>query len=156
MISKVHIRPCNFFYYRTILQIYTPPFLHASIRQNRGEGLCVGSWYFCVVIITDQQLPCGREISVFLLAVWWRKLEKNNKVSLIWHIAVVLKAIAFTLARFHSQSRTGGGYSWDKNICAGTLAETGGGLYARRGIFMGHYGSTCIITFSRKYNDVTY
>ena len=49
--------------YRSIPQI-RPAFLHASIRHNRGRGLCVGLWYFCVTTITDQQSPCGHMISV--------------------------------------------------------------------------------------------
>ena len=36
----------------------------------------------------------------------------------------------------------GGAYTRDKNTCARTLAENvGGGLYARRGVYAGHYGT---------------
>ena len=66
--------------YRRIPQI-CPPFLHASIRQNRGGGLCTGSWYFRVTTTTDRLWPRGRAISVLLLVVWWIKLEKNDEVS---------------------------------------------------------------------------
>ena len=47
------------------------------------------------------------------------------------------KGISIHIARFHSQSKTGGGaYLRDENTCAGTLAETG-----RGGVFAGHYGT---------------
>ena len=32
------------------------------------------------MIITDCRMPRGRSISVLSLAVWWAKLEKNDKV----------------------------------------------------------------------------
>ena len=67
-------------YYRSIPRI-RPPFLHASMRQNRGGGLCAGSWYSRVTTITDRWSPRRRAISVLLLAIWWIKLEKNDKVS---------------------------------------------------------------------------
>ena len=31
--------------------------------------------------ITDRRMPRGRAISVFSLAVWWAKLEKNDEVT---------------------------------------------------------------------------
>ena len=40
----------------------------------------MGSLHFCVTTITDRRMPRGRAISVLSLAVWWAKLEKNNKV----------------------------------------------------------------------------
>ena len=30
--------------------------------------------------VTDRRMPRGHAISVIFLAVWWAKLEKNNKV----------------------------------------------------------------------------
>ena len=56
---------------------------------------------------------------------------------MIWHIAMVFKGLSIHIARFHSQSRTGGGgaYSRDKNTCAGTLAETGRGAYTREEVY---------------------
>ena len=41
----------HYFIYRRIPQI-RPPFLHVSMRQNRGGGLCAGSWYCRVTTIT--------------------------------------------------------------------------------------------------------
>ena len=61
--------------YRTIPQI-RPPFLHASIRQSRGGGLCVGAWHCRVTTIADRRSLHGCAISVLLQAVWWRKTTK--------------------------------------------------------------------------------
>ena len=44
-----------------------PPFVHASIEQNRGGGLCAG---LHVTTTTDQRMPRGaRAISALSLAV---------------------------------------------------------------------------------------
>ena len=40
----------------------------------------MGSLHFCVTTITDCRIPRGCAISILSLAVWWAKLEKNNKV----------------------------------------------------------------------------
>ena len=55
------------------------------------------------------------------------------------------KYAPFSAARFHSQSRTGGGgaYSRDENTCAGTLAENGRGVYTRGEC--GHYSIFLIL-----------
>ena len=59
-----------------------PPFVHARIGQKWGGGLYAGSSHFRVTTITDRRMPRGRAISVLSisLAVWWAKLEKNDKV----------------------------------------------------------------------------
>ena len=54
--------------------------MHARIGQKWGGGLYARSLHFCVMTITDRQIPRGRAISVFSLAYWWAKLEKNDKV----------------------------------------------------------------------------
>ena len=59
-----------------------PPFVYASIGQNRGGGLYVGSLHFCVMTITDHRMPCGHVISALPLAVRWAKLKINEKVIL--------------------------------------------------------------------------
>ena len=44
------------------------------------------------------------------------------------------KGLSIHIARFHRQSRTGGGaYLRGKNACAGSLAENGRGAYTREG-----------------------
>ena len=40
----------------------------------------MGSLHFRVTTITDRRMSRGRAISVLSLAVWWAKLEKNDKV----------------------------------------------------------------------------
>ena len=45
------------------------PFLHASIRQTEGGGLCAGSYFHVSVLI-----------SILSLAVRWIKQEKYDKV----------------------------------------------------------------------------
>ena len=45
-----------------------------------GRGLIRGILHFRVTTITDRRMPRGRAISVLSLAVWWAKLEKNDKV----------------------------------------------------------------------------
>ena len=65
---------------------------------------------------------------------WWFDGEKQQ------NIAMVFNGLSIHIARFHSQSRTGGGggaYLRVKNTCAGTLAENGRGAYMREV----HYGS---------------
>ena len=52
--------------------------MHARIGQKWGGGLYAGSLHFRVTTITDRRMPRGRAIS---LAVWWAKLEKNDKVT---------------------------------------------------------------------------
>ena len=54
--------------------------MHARIGKKWGGGLYAGSLHFRVTTITDRRMPHGRAISVLSLAVWWEKLEKNNKV----------------------------------------------------------------------------
>ena len=54
--------------------------MHARIGQKWGGGLYAGSLHFRVTTITDRRMPRGRAISVLSLAVWWAKLEKNDKV----------------------------------------------------------------------------
>ena len=54
--------------------------MHARIGQKWGEGLYAGFLHFHVITITDRRMPRGRAISVFSLAVWWTKLEKNDKI----------------------------------------------------------------------------
>ena len=44
--------------------------------------------------ITDRRMPHGRAISVLSLAVWWAKLEKNDKVRHIMTQIASLLAIA--------------------------------------------------------------
>ena len=53
--------------------------------------------------------------------------KKNDKVS--FDMTYSYGFYSIPIARFHSQSRTGGeAYSRDKNTCAGTWAENGRGF----------------------------
>ena len=65
--------------YRRIPRL-RPPFVHARIGQKWGGGLYAGSLHLRVTTITDRRMPRGRAISLLSLAVWWAKLEKNDKV----------------------------------------------------------------------------
>ena len=69
---------CEYMYRR--IPRLRPPFVHARIGQKWGGGLYAGSKHFRVTTITDRRMPYGRAISVLSLAIWWAKLEKNNKV----------------------------------------------------------------------------
>ena len=59
---------------------YPPSLVRARIGQIWGGGLFAGSLHFRVTTITDHRMPRGHMISVLSLAVWWAKLDKNDKV----------------------------------------------------------------------------
>ena len=65
--------------------------------------------------ITDLRMPRGRAISVLSLAVWWAKLEKNDKVRHIVTQIASLLAVATVFidlwTPFYSQGR--GAYTRD-------------------------------------------
>ena len=84
--------------YRRIPRL-RPPFVHARIGQKWGGGLYAGSLHFRVTTITDRRMPRGRAISVLSLAVWWAKLEKNDKVRHIMTQIVSLLAVQCYRAR---------------------------------------------------------
>ena len=79
------------------------------------------------------------------IATWTRDLctftgclmDKTGEKRQSRHIAMVFKGLSIHIARFNSQSRTGGGgaYSRDKNTSARTLAENGRGAYTREGAY---------------------
>ena len=85
--------------------------------------------------ITDRRISRGRAISVLSLAVWWAKLEKNDKVRHIVTQIASLLAVATVFidlwTPFYSQG--GGAYTRDKTTYAGTRAKNAGGAYARGG-----------------------
>ena len=95
--------------------------MHARFGQKWGGGLYAGSLLFCVTTITDRRMPRGRAISVLFLAVWWAKLEKNNKVRHnVTQIASLL-AVATVLLTYglHFTVREGwGAYTQDKTTYA--------------------------------------
>ena len=72
--------------------------------------------------ITDRRMPHERAISVLSLAVWWEKLEKNNKVRhSVTQIASLLAVATVFLdlwTPFYSQG--GGACTRDKTTYAGT------------------------------------
>ena len=69
--------------------------------------------------ITDRRMPRGRAISVLSLAVWWAKLEKNDKVRhIVTQIASLLAVATDLWTPFYSQG--GGAYTRDKTTYAGT------------------------------------
>ena len=49
---------------------------------------------------------------------------------------MVFKGLSIHIARFHNQSRTGGGLNIEINTCAGTSAENGRGAYMRAGAYL--------------------
>ena len=96
--------------------------MHARIGQKWGGGLYAGSLHFRVTTITDRRMPRGRAISVLSLAVWWAKLEKNDKVRHDMTQIASLLAVAAVFfvdlwAPFYSQG--GGAYSYarQKYLC---------------------------------------
>ena len=72
--------------------------------------------------ITDRRMPRGRAISALSLAVWWAKLEKNDKERHIMTQIASLLAVATVFidlwTPFYSQG--GGAYTRDKTTYAGT------------------------------------
>ena len=73
--------------------------------------------------ITDRRMPRGRVINALSLAVWWAKLEKNDKVRHIMTQIASLLAVAtvFLTYGLHFTVREGGGaYTRDKTTYAGT------------------------------------
>ena len=97
-----------------------PPFVHARIGQKWGGGLYAGSLHFRVTTITDRRMPRGRAISVLSLAVWWAKLEKNDKVrhnmTQIASLLAVATVFVDLWAPFYSQGG-GGLYARQKYLC---------------------------------------
>ena len=96
--------------------------MHARIGQKWGGGLYAGSLHFRVTTITDHRMPRGRAISVLSLAVWWAKLEKNDKVrhnmTQIASLLAVAAVFVDLWAPFYSHG--GGAYTRDKSTYAGT------------------------------------
>ena len=91
--------------------------MHARIGQKWGGGLYAGSLHFRVTTITDRRMPRGRAISVLSLAVWWAKLEKNDKVRHnMTQIASLLAVAAVsrdsTVLVFHQALATQYSYYW--------------------------------------------
>ena len=93
--------------------------MHARIGQKWGGGLYAGSLHFRVTTITDHRMPRGRAISVLSLAVWWAKLEKNDKVRHNMTQIASLLAVA-TFFGLHFTVREGGAYTRDRSTYAGT------------------------------------
>ena len=54
--------------------------MYASIWKTQGVGLYAGSVHFCVMTITDYRMPREHAVFALSLAVWWVKLEINEKV----------------------------------------------------------------------------
>ena len=64
--------------------------------------------------ITDRRMPRGRAISVLSLAVWWAKLEKNDKVRHITTQIASLLAVATVFIDLWTPFYSQGGYTRDK------------------------------------------
>ena len=71
--------------------------------------------------ITDRRMPRGRAISVLSLAVWWAKLEKNDKVRHMMTQIASLLAVATVFidlwTPFYSQGGGGGLYARQNYLC---------------------------------------
>ena len=94
--------------------------MHARIGQKWGGGLYAGSLHFRVTTITDRRMPRGRAISALSLAVWWAKLEKNDKVrhnmTQIASLLAVATVFVDLCAPFYSQGGGGGLIHRRRNI----------------------------------------
>ena len=88
--------------------------------------------------ITDLRMPRGRAISVLSLAVWWAKLEKNDKVRHIVSQIASLLAVATVFidlwTPFYSQEGGRGGLIRETKLPMQELElKMQGGAYARGG-----------------------
>ena len=130
-------------YYRRIPRLHPPPFVHTRIGQKWGGGLYAGSLHFRVTTITDRRMPCGRVISVLSLAVWWAKLEKNDKVRHNMTQIASLLAVATDICQIMGsilQSGRGGLICETKVPMQELELKMQGGLCARGGVIAGFYG----------------
>ena len=118
--------------------------MNARIGQKWGGGLYAGSLHFRVTTITDRRMPRGRAISALSLAVWWAKLEKNDKVrhnmTQIASLLAVATVFVDLWAPFYSQGG-GGLYARQKYLCRNLSLKWRGGLCARGGVIAGFYGT---------------
>ena len=94
--------------------------------------------------ITDRRMPRGRAISALSLAVWWAKLEKNDKVRHIMTQIASLLAVATVFidlwTPFYSQG--GGGLIRETKLPMQELElEMQGGLMREGGVIAGFYGN---------------
>ena len=92
--------------------------------------------------ITDRRKPRGHAISALSLAVWWAKLEKNDKVRHIMTLIASLLAVATVFidlwTPFYSQ---GGGLIRETKLPMQELElEMQGGLMREGGVIAGFYG----------------
>ena len=99
--------------------------MHARIGQKWGGGLYVGSLHFRVTTITDRRMPRGHAISILSLAVWWAKLERNDKVrhnmaqiASLLAVATVFVDLCQIMASILQSGREA--YTRDKSTYAGT------------------------------------
>ena len=116
--------------------------MHARIGQKWGGGLYAGSLHCRVTTITDRRMPRGRAFSVLSLAVWWAKLEKNDKVrhnmTQIASLLAVAAVFVDLWAPFYSQV---GGLIRETKVPMQELElKMQGGLCARGGVIAGFYG----------------
>ena len=95
--------------------------------------------------ITGRRMPRGRAISVLSLAVWWAKLEKNDKVRHMTQIASLLAVATVFIdlwTPFYSQG-AGVGLIRETKLPMQELElkmQGGGGAYARGGgVIAGFY-----------------
>ena len=91
--------------------------------------------------ITDRRMPRGRAISVLSLAVWWAKLEKNDKVRHIVTQIASLLAVATVFIDLWTPFYSQGGLIRETKLPM-QLKMQGGGLCARGGgVIAGFYGT---------------
>ena len=95
----------------------------------------MGSQHFHVTTITDRRMSRGHAISVLSLAVWWAKLEKNDKVRHIVTQTARLLAVATVFIDLwtHFTVREGGLIRETKLPMQELELKMQGGLCARGG-----------------------
>ena len=88
-------------------------------------------------------MPRGRAISVLSLAVWWAKLEKNNKVRhIMTQIASLLAVATIVIVLWPPFYSQGGGRICETKLLMQELElKMQEGLCARGGVIAGFYGN---------------
>ena len=106
----------------TMESLNTTPLCMLALGKT-GEGAYAWDPCICVMTITDHRMPCRCSVSALFLAVWWAKLDINEKIrhdmtQMASLLAVFTILFLWTLiTTFYNQR---GGFTRDKTINAGT------------------------------------